>query len=207
MFLNDKQIYTHSPWDAGQVKNLSSVHSINVQFALKKLNFDTMAFSTSNDMFVRYGVNELFDKYPAGQGGAQDSLDSWKIRDKGIKELIEKLEKHSKLNFIIKNATEGSWYPKEIITKTAEIILNEFDVVSGDELIIPTVGFSIDHELWDKTFHGNFVFHNAEHAAVSFEDIMKVRNGEMPGQFSVKRVPRQINDNTRIYIRNLTKND
>jgi hypothetical protein len=80
--------------------------------------------------------------------------------------------------------------------------------MAAEEATLANFAFNGFPELYDSNAGNHYVYHDAsEGAVVKREMIHKVRNGEFKNIYAVKRVPRRINDETRRYINELTKND
>ncbi len=210
MFVNAISIPTHSPDDAGQVKNLTTVHAENFKHILSITNdFDLFAVNTSNDMFVRKGVNDLFENYQCCTTSNIQDIDSFYNNcHPNSKIPIDILRKHIDLKIATSCATEGSYYPKEAFAAGTDIILNKIGgYLKCEEVMIHTLILNLFPELLNSNVGGSYVFHNAQHYETKDEDILDVRNGKYPEKYAVKRVPRTINNHCRNFINELTKND
>lgn len=209
MYVNDTSYHTHSPHDAGCVTGLSTVHASNFKYINSvNQNFDVFAIETSNDMFVRRGVENLFESYPAACGIKRESVESWKAMHVNIASMLNLMGKFVDLKYIEKHATEGTFYPKEVFKRVSDIVIDGMGGFwAGEELILHTLAFNAFPELYDTHYNGSYVFHNPDHSATLFEDIDRVRQGDLLHKYVVKRVPRNVNDACRKYVNKVTQND
>lgn len=203
-FVNDKQYHTFSPHDAGFVTGLSTVHASNFRYINSIVSdFDVFALETSNDMFVRNGAEILWNTFECGCGAIKDSVDDWQNNSH-----VQTMQKIIKLTTIEKHAQEGSFYPKDVFKEASNIILDKMGgFLDSEELIIHTLCYNLKPELYNNTVGESYVFHNYKDIATKINDILDVRNGVYTNKYVVKRVPRKIDDTTRIYINRLTKDD
>lgn len=205
-FLNPKNFHTHSNFDAGFVTGLSSVHSSNFKYIDSILNFDVMCLETSNDMFVRTGVERLFNDYECGgsiQRQDRTAWDDWKRKVPNI----GVVERYCKIITTEKLPQEGSFYPREVFREVADIVEKTGTFLAMEEVVIPTLAYNLYPELYDKNINDNYVFHRWQDGATQIQDIHDVRDGKYPNKYVVKRVPRRIDDACRRYVNELTKND
>lgn len=206
-YVNGESYHTYAANEAGNVYGLSTVHSSNFRYISNLIDFDVLALETSNDMFVRRGVENLFNQYRCACGIKKDDVESWRNKDIGAKNLIDSLNRFAPVKFIEKHAQEGTFYPKEVFKQVADIVLDGLGgFVAAEELILHTLAFSVDPTLYDDVYVGSYVYHDASHSATSVKDILRVRAGET-GHYAVKRVPRRISDDCRVYVNEVTKND
>ena len=208
VYINDTSYHTYAANEAGNVYGLSTVHSSNFRYINSIVNdFDVFALETSNDMFVRKGVESLWEQYRCACGIKKDSVEAWRNRDIGARNLIDSLNKFAPVKFIEKHAQEGTFYPKEVFKQVSDIVLDGLGgFVAAEELVLHTLAFSVDPTLYEDVYVGSYVFHDATHYATSVSDINRVRDGGT-GHYAVKRVPRRMGDACRDYIAELTKND
>jgi hypothetical protein len=208
-YVNSTSYRTFAANEAGNVTGLSTVHASNFRFINNIItDFDVFALETSNDMFVRRGVENSFNNFECGCGVIKDSPDNWRNRNERITKIITGMEKFVELKFIEKHAQEGTFYPKKVFKQVSDIILDGMGgFLDSEELIIHTLAYNISPELYENTVGGSYVFHDYRDASTKHEDIHAVRSGSMPNKYAVKRVPRNINDACRNFINNLVKND
>ena len=206
-YVNDTYYHTYAANEAGNVYGLSTVHSSNFRYINNIIDFDIFALETSNDMFVRKGVESLFEQYRCACGIKKDDVEAWRSRDIGAKNLIDSLNRFAPVKFIEKHAQEGTFYPKDVFKKVSDIVLDGLGgFVPAEELVLHTLAFSVDPSLYENVYVGSYVFHNAAHGATANEDILKVKSG-VTGHYAVKRVPRRMNDACRIFVNEVNKND
>lgn len=207
MYVNDISYHTHAPNEAGSVYGLSTVHSSNFQFANKVISdFDVFALETSNDMFVRKGVERLWNNFKCGCGARKNDLSAYRnVREK---EVIDILNIVIPLKTIEIHAQEGTFYPKEVFSEISNIILNKLGgFIAHEELVLHTLAFNLFPELYDSNCGEGYMFHNATHYATTNEDILKVKSGILNNKYAVKRVPRRINDPCRIFVNKVNENE
>lgn len=206
-YVNDTYYHTYAANEAGNVTGLSTVHASNFRYIYSVISdFDVFALETSNDMFVRKGVENLWNNNDCGCGVRKNPLTSY--RNIGEKELIDRLSKLINLKTIEIHAQEGTFYPKEVFKEISKTILNKLGgFIAHEELVIHTLAFNLFPELYNSNCDEGYIFHNSNHYATINEDIVKIKNGILNNKYAVKRVPRRINDPCRVYVNEVTKND
>lgn len=205
-FLNSISYDTHAPGENANVTGLGTVHCSNFRYIENLIDFDYFALETSNDMFVRKGVEILWNNYDVGCATIKSNATSY--RNDGEKYIIELASKYIKFETIEIHAPEGTFYPKNIFKEISHIVLDKINYFRcGEEIIIPSLAFNIDKTLYDKNCNSSYVFHNWKDGYVKKEDIISVKNGEKLNKYSVKRVPRNMNDDCRLFIREINKNE
>lgn len=210
MFVNNVSIPTHAPDEAGNVKNLTTVHAENFKYISSLINdFDIFTVNTSNDMFVRKGINKLFEEFKCCITSHNEPVDIFYNNcHTNSKVPIDLLKKHIDVKFAISCATEGTYYPKECWATATDIILNKIGgYLKCEEVIVHTLILNLFPELLKSNVGTTYVFHNGQHYETKDEDILDVRNGKYPEKYAVKRVPRTMNNHCRNFINELTKND
>lgn len=208
-YVNSISYPTHSPNDAGFVKGLSTVHASNFRFISSILEFDTFVFETSNDMFVRKGVENLINSYDCGVPAQKADVNETYANVIMFRSIIDTLKKVCSLKTIEKAAQEGSWYPYHVFKEVSNLILNNFqnEMLSAEEVVLHTLSFNLFPELYDSNAGDSYVFHRWQDYATKNVDILDVRNGLYPNKYVVKRVPRRIDDPCRQFVNKLTMND
>jgi hypothetical protein len=202
VFLNPQQYNTHKENEAGQVTGLSTVHSSNFNYISSVMDFDTFALDTSNDFFVRKGIEDLFEKYACGFTPTRCPPDQFVHLP-----TMERIRAVIPLKTMEKGSQEGSFYPKEVFKEVAKKVGEISTFLDAEEAYLPSLAFNMFPELYDQCSNNHYVFHNPNHDAVTTEDILRIRSGSSPNQYSVKRVPREFQHPTRRYVNELTKND
>ena len=210
LFINPTSYQTFAANEAAQVTGLSTVHASNIRYIASITDFDTMAFETSNDMFVRKGIENTFSAFDCGCGVQKNDVEDFRQRFPGT---VEYLSKVIDFKYVEKAAQEGLWFPKEVALFVADKIFelmsaHNIPKMAAEEATLANFAFNGFPELYNSNAGAHYVYHNnAEGPSVDRGMLHKVRNGELPHVYAVKRVPRNINDQTRIYIKNITKND
>jgi len=208
LHLNPTRFRTFKHDEAAQVYGLSTVHASNIKFANSIGPFDVMAFETSNDMFVRKGIENDFNQYLCGCSSSQRiPPDIFPY-----KELLSDLRRVITVKFCEKAPQEGFWCPRDAALFFADKIFELMSLLNratipAEEGFLPNLILNQFPELYNSMIP-QFVYHDPnEGASVKMEMIYKVRNGELPYIYAVKRIPRRIDDATRIFVNELTKND
>lgn len=197
--INPTKFHTYSANDAGNVTGLSTVHASNFS-CVQDMDFDTFAIDTSNDMFVRQGIDQVFNQYACGFHVSMS-----KPEDYPFKQVISDISKYVTVKTMEKGSQEGSFYPKHVFAEVSKIIQKMGGMVKAEEMYLPSLAFNLFPELYSQNSGCHYVYHNPAHYAVTKDDIHKVQYGEYGLRYAVKRVPRTINDPTRIYINEITK--
>lgn len=202
VFLNPTRYDTYKADEAGQVTGLSTVHSSNFNYISSIMDFDTFAIDTSNDFFVRKGIQHLFEKYDCGFSPVR-----FRPEEFFHQPTVERIKKVCAITTMEKGPQEGSFYPKEVFKEVAKKVAEVSSFLDAEEAYLPTFAFNLFPELYNSCTGKHYVFHNGQHEAVIQGDIDRIRSGAEPLQYSVKRVPRVIDHATRIYCNSITKND
>jgi len=119
LFLNPTRFNTYDPNEAAQVTGLSTVHASNIRYMASVTQFDVVAFETSNDMFVRKGIEHTFAAFDCGCGVQKTPPEEFRQRYPGT---IEYLSKVIDFKYAEKAAQEGMWLPKEVALFVADKI-------------------------------------------------------------------------------------
>ncbi len=210
LFITNVSIPTHDPNEAGQVKNLTTVHAENFKYISSIVkDFDIFAINTSNDMFVRTGVDTLFEKYQCCTTAHNEPIESFYNNcHQNSKVPIDILKKHIDVKFATSCATEGTYYPKYTWEAANDIILNKIGgYLKCEEVMVHTLILNLFPELLKSNVGETYVYHNSAHYEIKDQDILDVKSGKYPNKYVVKRVPRTINNHCRNFINELTKND
>jgi len=208
LYVNDKQYLTYSKNDAGNVRGLSTVHSSNFRYINNLIDFDVFALETSNDMFVRFGVETLWNNYECGVTLTTSSVEDWRATDKVANDLITDMCRFVDIKAMKKFPQEGSFYPRDVFKQVSDIVLDGLkELWSAEEMIIPTLAHNIKPEMHESCLNDSYVFHDCNDGETKESDVLAVRNGNKLNKYAVKRVPRQFNNHCRRFIRELTKND
>lgn len=200
VFVNPTNFKTHAANEAGQVTGLSTVHANNFSYLESVIDFDTFAIDTSNDMFVRHGIGEVFKKYSCGFHVSMSDPTTYPY-----KWVVDHISKYVTVKTMEKGSQEGSFYPKHVFKEVSAVIQKMGGMIKAEEMYLPSLAFNLFPELYSKNSGAHYVFHNPAHAAVTREDIHKVQYGEHGLRYGVKRVPRTMEDETRKYINLITK--
>lgn len=199
VFVNPITYHTHAPKEAGQVTGLSTVHASNFIFADSVVKFDTFAIDTSNDMFVRTGIDALFDQFACGFHVSMSDP-----ADYPYKEVIRDIAPFVSVKTMEKGSQEGSFYPRHVFKEVSQIIQKIPGFIKAEEMYLPSLVFNLFPELYQQNSGEHYVYHNPAHYAVTRHDIHEVQYGNYGPRYGVKRVPRNINDETRQYINQIS---
>jgi len=203
VFINPTRYHTFKHDEAAQVTNLSTVHASNIRYITSVVaDIDVMAFETSNDMFVRHGIEDMFNNYTCGCSAVIMEPDDFPFID-----TVLYLRKVIDPKIACKAPQEGLWVPIEAAKFFAEKIEELEKVlgmyIPGEEGFLANLCLNYDTSMLNNN-SGHYVYHNsAEGGAVDLNKITEVRNGQIPFKYAVKRVPRNINDSIRKLINDL----
>lgn len=197
--INPTKFHTYAANEAGNVTGLTTVHASNFE-AVRDMDFDLFAIDTSNDMFVRHGIQEVFEKYSCGFHVSMS-----KPEDYPFKQVIVDISKYVAVQTMEKGSQEGSFYPKHVFQEVSGIIQKMGGLIKAEEMYLPSLAFNLFPELYQQNSGCHYVYHNPAHYAVTKNDIHKTQYGEYGMRYAVKRVPRTIDDPTRVYINQITK--
>ncbi len=209
LYLNPNSIRTFKADEAGLVTSLSTVHASNFRYMKSIMQFDTFCLNTSNDFLIRKGIENTLNNFDCGFSNINRCPP-----DKFMSPpTVANLRKVMNVVTCEKGSQEGSFYPFHVFDFIADKVYELMNVLGrtgldGEEGYIPCMAFSQFPELYNSNSGHHYIYHNpAEGGSVSMEYIHKVRNGELPHVYGVKRVPRIIDHPTRIYVNQLTKDD
>ena len=217
LFINSTRHRTFKAGESANVTGLSTIWCDNFRFMSKIMNFDFYSMATSNELFVRSGLENLMEKYTC-----QYDIRNPPTRPDRIPHA------NSEWETVLKNkygcqypefgVCEGSFFPFHIWKRVSDIVLDELSQESlmpknlplgVNEYILPTLFFTLYPELYKSIVPETYVFGPKDYnpnAPWVLESIVRdVKEGKHPNQFVVKRVPRQINHPIRIFINNLNK--
>jgi len=214
LFINPTRYKTHKLGEAGNVTGLSSVYCDNFRFISKIMDFDFYSPSTSNEMFVRSGLESLMEKYSC-------QFDVVNVPTRADR--LSHPSKYQDMANVLKNryncqypeygVVVGSFVSFDIWKHISDIILDELCKDFGsplalDEYVIPTLIFNLYPELYNSIIPETYVFcpkdYNPNAPYISEALIMDIRNGKYPNRFVAKRVPRDINHPIRVFINSLS---
>lgn len=210
MFVNSYSYHTHSPHDAGFVTGLTTVHASNFRYINSIISdFEIFAISTSNDMFVRKGMENLFENYKCCTTSYREDIDTYSANcHPNFKAFVYLMQQHIDVKFATQCATEGTYYPKDCFKAFSDIMLDKIGgIIKCEELLVHSIILNLFPELLGSNVGGTFVFHNPQHNETLTQDVLDVRAGKYQHKYSVKRVPRIINNSCRNFINELTKDD
>lgn len=200
VFINPTKYKTHAENEAGNVTGLSTVHASNFKYLNSVTDFDVFALDTSNDMFVRGGIDALFETYSCGFHVSMSDPARY-----AYQQVVTDISKYVKVKTMEKGSQEGSFYPKEVFSEVSDIIFKMGGLIKAEEMYLPSLAFNLFPELYDANSGSHYVYHNPAHYAVERHDIHQVQYGHYGQRFAVKRVPRNMDDPTRIYINKITQ--
>lgn len=198
-FVNPIHYSTYSPNDAGFVTGLSTVHSSNFQYLASQIKFDGFALNTSNDMFVRDGIEDIFNNFDCSFHVSMEDPANYPFQD-----VLEAIRPYVTVKTAEKGSQEGFFLPAEVFKDISKIILSMDGMVKAEEMYLPCLAFNLCPELYKKNSGEHYVYHNPAHYSVTKEDVHKTQYGEYGPKYAVKRVPRNINDPIRRYINEIT---
>lgn len=206
-YLNDTSYSTYAENEAANVTGLSTVHSSNFRFISKLIpDFDIFSLDTSNCMFVRRGIENLFENYECACSTQKADPNEVYKNVKSFRSYIDTMNSIVKLNTFEKCSQEGSYYPKNVFKEVSNIVLDKIGgFLAAEEIVLHTLAFNLFPELYNSNVGGTYVFHRQEDYFTKEQDILDVYNGKYSYKYVVKRVPRNLNDKCRIFVNELTK--
>lgn len=199
-YLNPMSFHTHSEHDAGMVRGLSTVHASNFKHIDSIIKLDIFALNTSNDMFVRGGINTVFEKFDCGFHVSCSTPQDYPYQD-----VIQHIQKYVQVKTCEKGSQEGTFYPTDVFREVSKIILDMGGLIKAEEMYLPCLAFNIAPELYLSNSGEHYVYHNPQHYSITKEDIHRVQYGELGPRYAVKRVRRDPNDPIRQYINQITR--
>ncbi|MFC2080844.1 hypothetical protein ACFLR8_01375 [Bacteroidota bacterium] len=184
--------------------NIFLTHISNFKYLSTQISFDYFCLHSSNDLFVKTGIEEIIKNHNAGFSWFnQTEKNDWYFphaqKDKSLLKIMNTL----KIDQIIGSQMEGSYYTKEIFGKIVNIIeqnyvSNKFNY-QREEVYFPTIAQAFTNI---NVNHGkNYIFIPWNYdLIITIKDVKSVIKSDT--FFGLKRINRQINNYLRIYIRN-----
>lgn len=210
LFINPNRHKSHKLREAGNVTGLSTIFADNFSFISSLISFDAYAIETSNELFVRKGYTDIINSYDCCFNYTQRNTRISTQWDQFIEKEIGLIKYHEF------NTIEGCFFPSEVFKECSTLILEKLShapiaiknyLVDSQEYIIPTLILNLYPELYNKCLKNNMVMCDPYRSAISTNIISEVKRGIHPNKFIVKRIPRKINDSTRIFVNNLNESE
>lgn len=126
VFINPQHLVT-------QWGNIYETHISNYAYIKDKIPFDYFLLQSSNDMFIKPGIEKYISSFDAGfnKRFIWDGNSMWWPANEAIKDLsLKKIMNHLGITRIVASQIEGSFYKKEIfdfIVKTIHGIITDND--------------------------------------------------------------------------------
>lgn len=227
LFINSTQYKTHMPGEAGNVTGLSTIYCDNFRFMSKIMSFDFYSPSTSNEMFVRSGLENLIEKYSCQYFIYNPPTKVDRVLHVNFSEWENILYNKYNCKYPEFGVCVGSFFHFDVWKSVSDIVLDKlsqerlFPIGSSwsfcrlqpdrapipigmDEYLLPTLIFNLYPELYNSIIPESYVLcpkdYNPNAPFVPEPLILAVKNGEYPYKFVVKRVPRDINHPIRTFI-------
>ena len=189
-------------------EDIIQCHISNYRYACEKIDFEYVVFAASNELFFRQGLWNEISKYDCGPkySVVVDNNTTW---IQGIHALqdydfINELKK-KRINQIYGGQFEGSFIKKNMMQRICDEIDSFYDYKSmtvkyaREEIFFYTFLYAFFPDANYKNEYTTYMnFYNNLNVSVS--EAMNLVKG-VDGFFSLKRVPRQINDEVRRFIR------
>jgi len=214
LFINSTRYKTHKAGEAGNATGLSTVYCDNFRFMSKIMNFDFYSLSTSNEMFVRLGVEKGMEKYACQYFIYNPPTRIDRVLHVNFPEWEIILKKYN-CQYPEFGICVGSFFSFDIWKHVSDIVLDKLSQeispkgspIGMDEYLLPTLIFNHYPELYNSIIPESFVFCPKDYSPnapfIPESLVLAVRNGDYPNHFAVKRVPRIINHPIRTFINQL----
>ncbi|WP_455631054.1 hypothetical protein [Megamonas sp.] len=137
--------------------NIYKTHVSNFKFIREVVDFDYFVMHSSNDMYVKYGLEEYINIFEAGfnKRFSWDTYSMWWPMEVANKdEILKKIMRYLGLNRIVATQIEGSFYRKDIFEKIIEV-LDKF-IYSEDISIEEKLNYTRE-EIYFSTIASKFV--------------------------------------------------
>lgn len=109
--------------------NIIHAHLSNFKFAYENLDFDYFVLQSSNDMYVRKGIENYISKYDAGFNHRivkENSL--WWPANKAVKDIyLKNIMESCELNEIFASQVEGTFYKKDYFKTIYNVISEKYE--------------------------------------------------------------------------------
>lgn len=194
VFVNSKRYNTHS--NIHNVVGLATIHASNYEHVKALINFDTFSTHASNEMFMRFGVEDQYDNYQIGLTGFEPGYPGgvekgW--NDPLIKSLIPLM---SVKNVYWGGVIEGAFFDTNIMDDIARIVLKmPGQPIPAEPLIFNTIALNLHPDLKGTV---RVTWTNASQNA-THEMIHSTMNAKNKF-YSIKSIPRDIKDPLRVQV-------
>jgi hypothetical protein len=213
VFVNDKRYSTFDP--VHNVVGLATVHVSNYEYVKKLINFDVFSIHASNEMFIRKGVDNVYNNHSIGMTSYEpvDSYYDGKIifndrftagenRD-FLANAINKIIPIKKVYW--GGVAEGYFFDKNIMDEISRVVLALNHRVSCEPMVFSTIALNLFPEVIPRGA-GRVTFTTSSQIVNDTEinNTLYGING-FESFFALKQVPRDINHPVRIKINNIIR--
>lgn len=144
VYLNPRQMDTG--WG-----NIFHVHLSNIQLA-QNTAYDYMLFLSSNELFIRSGVETYVQKYDVGMQRnilSQNNFTMWEVRHEAYKDpVLRNFVKKNHIQHIVGSQIEGIFIRRELLAQAMRLLGSFDDYVTGstyprEEIFFPTCFYHV----------------------------------------------------------------
>lgn len=195
------------------IYNIIQAHTCNFQYIESRVEFQYFALSSSNELFIKDGLEDYVSQYDIGiQFIDISTIKDWPQMEHALKDRdLNNILSHIKGTKIYGSQLEGTFFKKEIFEKIVDIINKYFDysevtdLYAREEIYFPTIAKYVFYDLkitnspftymkWSKQFYGTLI----GLYTWNVNNILKTKKNNI---FCIKRVDRQFHNYLRTYIR------
>lgn len=190
------------------LEDIIQCHISNFRYAFEHVDFDYIMFSASNELFFKFGLWNDIKNYDCGPSrrsiireGTEWAQGRRALEDNGFKDAINSMG----ISQIFEGQFEGSYMKRDMMHKLSDIIESFYDYqnmtikYAREEVFFHTFIAALYPDVCirnDNTTYMNW----GNNLRVSVADVMNLVRYDNH-YFSLKRVPRNINDEVRTFIR------
>ena len=189
------------------LEDIIQCHVSNCQYAAEHFDFEYIVFAASNELYVRNGLYDHIRHYDYGPAGFEAKIsDDWRqIKLAYQDEEFLNFLKAKGIEKMFGGQIEGSFYKAEILLKCCELISSFYDhnrmkfKYAREEIWFSTF---VNHYFPDALIKENSTTYMdwSKNLVVSLSDVLN-QTETSSAYYSVKRVPRIIDDPIRSLIR------
>jgi len=193
--------------------DIIQVHLSNFKYISTKAEFDFFCMSASNDMFIKKGMYDYIKNYDCGYCLVNVlNIDwHWRTGESAKKDdTLKRIMKELNTEVIYGSQIEGTYYKKELFANIVREIENYFDykLISEkyprDEIYFTTVAEALQGQKdTSSLLKGNLVTYIPWRTItmnIKIRKIVELQTND-DAFYCVKRVPRNLNDSVRQYLR------
>lgn len=199
VFVNSKRYKTYCPIE--NVLGLASIHASNYEYIKSLESFDVFSIHASNEMFIRFGVENSYDNYSIGLSNYTycETIGEWN------NSWIREMKKIIPVNHVYwGGVVEGTFFDKNIMEEVSRITLAlDSQPASSEPLVFNTIALNVFPELKGTQRVTFTTCSQVVNDSMIFNTLNGCNGHE--NYYALKTVPREINHPVRLKINNIIR--